>query len=68
MKRPPLTPREKEVYDYLKQHYKEHKYCPPSKVSAAHFGLSRLGIEWHIRKLVKKGYIKKPSQTIVIPL
>jgi len=56
----PLTPRQKQVLDYIKEYISQHDYAPTYEEIGQAVRLSSTAtIHNHIRALVKKGYIQK---------
>jgi repressor LexA len=53
-----LTPRQKEVLDYLRWFVEEHKYPPTIREIAAHFEISVKGAHDHIKALERKNHIR----------
>ena len=56
-----LTPKQKQVLDYLKKHIETKGYSPSLEELARHFGLVKSTIHQHIETLKKKGYLNKLS-------
>ena len=58
--RNPLTQRQREVLDFLKEYISERGYPPSMREVAQNLGVKwTKGIEKHFRALEKKGYIKR---------
>ena len=60
MRKLPLTPKQKALYDFLKAYYKENGYSPTVSETAEAFCISRNAIVQRITALEQKGWIKKP--------
>jgi len=56
---PTLTPKQKEVLDYIKQYTKKHGISPTFKEMEEYLNKSFSTIYEHVRVLIKKGYIIK---------
>lgn len=57
---PPLTKKQKQVYDYIEKYIKRKGYSPTFEEIKGHFGYATLsGVQEHIDALVKKGMISK---------
>lgn len=55
-----LTPRQKQILDYLKNFIARHEYAPSFREIAEHFNYSSLAtVSDHIEALQTKGYLKK---------
>ncbi len=55
-----LTDRQREIYDYLVQHYKEYGYPPTIREIGFRFSIrSTKGVVDHLNALERKGYIKR---------
>lgn len=75
-----LTPKQKQIFEYIKKYIKKKGYSPTQKEIGKHFGLVKSTIHQHIEALKEKGYLnnqaraieiiknKKPSILINIPL
>ena len=78
-----LTPKQKQVFEYIKKFAKKKGYSPTQKEIGKHFGLVKSTIHQYIEALREKGYLnkldnqaraieiiedKKPSGLIEIPL
>lgn len=55
----PLTPRQKDVLDFIKHYLNQKGYSPSLDEIATHFGISIPSIHQHIELIKKKGYLKK---------
>jgi repressor LexA len=55
----PLTPRQKDVLDFLKKYLNEKGYSPSLEEVAKHLGISIPSVHQHIELIQKKGYLKK---------
>gem|GEM_PF-15148 len=57
---PTLTPRQKQIYDFIKKYIEKEEYSPTFEEIRGHFGLSTLStVHEHIDTLVKKGLLSK---------
>jgi len=55
-----LYKRQKEIFDFIKMYIQKHGYAPSLKEIADAMGLSSLAtVHEHVRRLVKKGVVKK---------
>jgi SOS-response transcriptional repressor LexA len=58
MSRAPLTETQKDIYDFIVEHIKEHRYAPTIREMQEHFRYrTQNTIVVHLNKLRKKGYI-----------
>jgi len=62
-----LTPRQKEVYLFLKAYVKEHKVYASIKDVIEHFGFTRQACAFHLIALIEKGAIDKQRRGIYKP-
>lgn len=63
----PLTPRQKEIFDLIKKHYKKHGYpCTQSSLARA-TEMTRSGLQVHIKALLRKGFVQKTPDGQVYP-
>lgn len=63
MIRQPLTNRERQIYEYLKEYYKKHCYAPSFREIGKTVGLkSTASIHAHMNALQKKGYIETDAE------
>lgn len=66
---PPLTDRQREVYEWFAQQSTLLRLCPVSVRGMDHFGLSRATFERHVGILLTRGYLKKtPCGRLYIPM
>lgn len=78
-----LTKRQKQIYDFVRDHIQEHGYAPTLKEIGDEFGLSSPATVYkHVEQLVQKGYLRKaahqgrglelvdpePVRTVEVPL
>ncbi len=57
---PPLTPRQKEILDFINTYFQMNKIAPSLEEIRDHFNLRAVStVHEHIEKLKSKGYIKK---------
>ena len=75
-----LTPRQKQVFEYIKKFAKKKGHFPIQKEIGKHFRLVKSTVHQHIETLKEKGYLnnqaraieitenKKPSDLVEIPL
>ena len=54
-----LTPKQKQIYEYIKKYIKKNKYSPTYEEIGKHFKLFKSTIHQHIEALTEKGYLKK---------
>jgi repressor LexA len=58
----PLTKRQKEILNYLKDFLESKQYSPTLEEIAAHFGMASLnGVYKHLKVLEERGFIKRLS-------
>jgi repressor LexA len=58
--RRPLTRRQREIFDFLRDFVGEHGYAPSLEEIGAHFGLSSVAtVHKHVQHLAEKGYLRK---------
>jgi repressor LexA len=58
MKTPYLTPRQRDLVQFIQEYSQIHGYAPTQREIAEHLGLSSLGtVQSHIRALCKKGIL-----------
>jgi repressor LexA len=56
----PLTKRQKEILDFLRDYLEEHGYAPSYEEIARHFAYGSLAtVHEHLENLQRKGYIRK---------
>jgi len=55
----PLTPRQKDVFEYIKNYLNINGYSPSLEEIATNFGISIPSVHQHIELIKKKGYLKK---------
>jgi len=56
-----LTPKQKQILDYLKKYIKVEGYSPSLEEVGKYFGLVKSTIHEHIATLMKKGYLNKSN-------
>lgn len=65
-----LTPRQQQVYEFIRRHSRRHGFAPSLREIAEHLGVSgNLGVLRHLDALEQKGYIRRnsgSSRTIVV--
>jgi site-specific DNA-methyltransferase (adenine-specific) len=54
-----LTPKQKQVFEYIKKYIKKKGYSPSQKEIGKYLGLVKSTIHQHIKVLVEKGYLNK---------
>jgi len=54
-----LTPRQKQILEYIKRYIKKHDYSPSLKEIGKHFKLVKSTIHQHVEALKEKGYLEK---------
>lgn len=54
-----LTPKQKQILEYLKKYFKKNRYSPTQAEIAKHFKLAKSTIHEHIETLNQKGYLNK---------
>ncbi len=54
-----LTPKQKQIYEYVKKYIKKHDYSPSLEEIGKHFRLAKSTIHQHIEALIEKGYLNK---------
>lgn len=54
-----LTPKQKQILDYIKKYIKTKGYSPSLEEVGKHFGLAKSTIHQHIEALKEKGYLNK---------
>ncbi|MCB9823968.1 repressor LexA [Candidatus Nomurabacteria bacterium] len=58
----PLTPKQKDILDFLEKHFVKHGFCPTYKEIAEQFGYkSDSSVAQYLDALEEKGYIKKTT-------
>ena len=56
----PLTRRQREIFDYVRDFVAEQGYAPSLEEIGAHFGLSSVAtVHKHVQHLAEKGYLRK---------
>ncbi len=55
----PLTPRQKDVLDFVREYLRKKGYSPSLDEIATHFGISIPSVHQHVELIRKKGYLKK---------
>ena len=61
-----MSPKQKEIYDYMKSFYKEHKYPVSLRQLSDHFDVSYQTIQHHIKYLMQKGFVYKPKDRVYL--
>jgi len=54
-----LTPKQKQIFEYVKKYIKKKGYSPTQKEIGKHFGLVKSTVHQHIETLKEKGYLNK---------
>ncbi len=55
-----LTKRQKEIYDFIRDHLDENGYAPSLEEIGSRFGLSSVAtVHKHVHHLVEKGFLRK---------
>jgi len=54
-----LTPKQKQIFEYIKKYAKKKGYSPTQKEIGKHFGLAKSTVHQHIESLKGKGYLNK---------
>lgn len=54
-----LTPKQKQIFEYIKKYIKRKGYSPTQKEIGKHFGLVKSTVHQHIETLKEKGYLNK---------
>ncbi len=54
-----LTPKQKQIFEYLKKYIKTKGYSPSLEEVGKHFGLAKSTVHQHIGALKEKGYLSK---------
>ncbi len=62
-----LTERQKEVFTLIKKHYKRYGYPCTQTSLAKTLGMTRSGMQVHIKALIRKGFIIKTPDGQVYP-
>jgi repressor LexA len=58
--RRPLTRRQREIYDFVREFVAEQGYSPSLEEIGAHFGLASVAtVHKHVQHLAEKGYLRK---------
>lgn len=56
----PLTPRQQEVYDFLREYFGRNDQLPPSRTIQEKFGFaSQTNATLHMQRIAKRGWIEK---------
>lgn len=56
----PLTPRQREIYEWIREFIAEYQYPPTFREIGAAFGIASLeGVSCNLKALEKKGWIKR---------
>ncbi len=58
----PLSPREQECLDIIKEYYKDNRVIPTHVYIAEKMGVGRQSATLFISKLIAKGALKKPAR------
>jgi SOS regulatory protein LexA len=61
-----LTPKQKQVFEYIKKLAKKKGYSPTQKEIGKHFGLVKSTIHQHVETLKEKGYLNDQARAIEI--
>jgi len=54
-----LTHKQQQVFDFIKDYTKKHKWSPVHQEVAEHFGWTRANSTEYVKILVDKGYLEK---------
>ena len=54
----PLTNRQEEIFEFLKEHQSEIGYAPSVNEIAVHFGFTNNAARDHLQAIQKKGHIR----------
>ncbi|MEK7665127.1 MAG: transcriptional repressor LexA [Patescibacteria group bacterium] len=54
-----LTPKQKQILDYIKKYIKEKDYSPSYEEVAKHFKIKKPTVYQYVETLIEKGYLKK---------
>lgn len=54
-----LTPKQKQILDYLKKYLKKNQYSPSLEEIGEHFKLAKSTVHKHIKNLKERGYLNK---------
>jgi len=54
-----LSPKQKQIFEYIKKYIKNHGYSPSLEEIGRHFGLFKSTIHQHVEALKEKGYLNK---------
>lgn len=57
-----LPKRQREIYDFIAEHYARHQVTPEQKQIAEHFQIFRTTVSEHIQELERKGLIKRKGR------
>ncbi|BCA81104.1 transcriptional repressor LexA [Desulfuromonas sp. AOP6] len=56
----PLTPKQKQIFDYIRSHLDQHGYAPTQQEIARAFGFSSLGtVQNYLKRLERDGYLAR---------
>ncbi len=61
-----LTPKQKQIFEYVKKYAKKKGYSPTQKEIGKHFGLVKSTVHQHIETLKEKGALNNQARTIEI--
>ena len=54
-----LTPRQRDILDYIRGFQERHGYPPSRREVAGHFGIYPGSVQDHLKALVRKGYLQR---------
>lgn len=54
-----ITPKQKQIFDYIEEYYSEKKYAPTQEEIATNFKKSKPTINQYIKSLIDKGYLQQ---------
>jgi len=57
-----LPKRQREIYDFIAEHYARHQVTPAQKEIAEHFQIFRTTVSEHIAALERKGLISRKGR------
>lgn len=56
----PLTPRQQEVFDFMKEYFGRNDQLPPTRTIQEKFGFaSQSAVMCHMKRIEKRGWIEK---------
>jgi len=54
-----LTPKQKQILEFIKKYFKKNNYSPTQQETAKYFKLAKSTVNQHIKELEEKGYLEK---------